>query len=241
MSRSKPEDNSPNPSTRWFEWDGSNGGVRYYDKEKKANIEVGDKFQFILLDQLGTIKGWHDASESGIYSNEVKDTRAEPFVVKAFKGGVLAEGIYKDIRDRVIAQGGHFTTNLYIGYKSEENGLAIGSLQFKGAALRAWMEFAKDNRSDLYKKALKITGSESGKKGKITFKTPVFATAPIGEETDAQALELDKQLQEYLKGYFARTRVEQADQPAPHHEDIPDSEPPPDYDQRYTGEDDPPF
>ena len=59
MSRTIPAGNTPSPVTRWFELDGAEGGVRYYDKEKKEQIEVGKKFGFILLDQLAVVKGWH--------------------------------------------------------------------------------------------------------------------------------------------------------------------------------------
>lgn len=215
MSRSNPTDNSPNPSTRWFEWDGSEGNIRYYDKTTKGNVTVDLPFTFMLLDQLACVKGWHDSSESGIFSNEVKDTRAETLVVKAFKGGVLAEGFYSAIRDKIIAQGGHFTSNCYIAFKpsgddSEDATLAIGSLQFKGAALSSWMEFAKKRRADLYTSAIRITGFHEGKKGKIIFRVPTFALVPVSDEANAQATELDRELQEYLKSYFGRTRVEQA-------------------------------
>lgn len=224
MSRSNPTDNSPNPAKRWFEWDGSTGNIRYYDKTAKETVRVGDKFTFMLLDQLATIKGWHDASESGIFSNEVKDTRSEPFVVKAFKmKEPIAEGFYKNIRDRVIAAGGHFTTNCYIAFKSAGEGLEIGSLQFKGSVLSAWMEFAKENCSNLFDKAVRIDGSEQGKKGNITFFTPKFTLIAASEEGNAQATDLDRVLQEYLKGYFGRTRVEQA---APVDEHPADNPPP---------------
>lgn len=213
MSRSNPTDNTPNPSTRWHEWQGENGVVRYYDKEKKENITVKLPFTFILLDETATVKGWHDASDSGIFSNEVRDTRAETLVVKAFKGGILAEGFYANIRDRVGAQGGHFTTNLYIGYKDSNGNLAIGSLQLKGAALNSWVEFKKANRQDIYKKAVKINGYVEGKKGKITFRTPTFAIAEIAEKTNTEAVALDSILQHYLKGYFSRTRTDQVAKP----------------------------
>lgn len=215
MSRSNPVDNSPNPATRWFEWDGSEGNIRYYDKAAKETVTVDLPFTFMLLDQLACVKGWHDSSESGIFSNEVKDTRAETLVVKAFKGGVLAEGFYSAIRDKIIAQGGHFTSNCYIAFKpsgddSEDATLAIGSLQFKGAALSSWMEFAKKRRADLYTSAIRITGFHEGKKGKIIFRVPTFALVPVSDEANAQATDLDRELQEYLKSYFGRTRVEQA-------------------------------
>jgi hypothetical protein len=216
MSRSNPNENgTPNPAVKWFEWNGENGVVRYYDKEKKQNVDVGSDFTFLLLDQLGTVRGWHDASESGIYANEVKDTRQEAMIVKSFKGGTLAEGIYKNIKDRVNSLGGQFVTNCYIAFKNGGDKLSIGSLRFKGAALGAWMEFCKQQRADIYKKAIRIHGFTEGKKGRITFRMPVLTTKDISPETDAAAVALDKQLQEFLAGYFKRTKREQVE--TPHH------------------------
>lgn len=195
-----------------MEWDGQSGCLSYYDKATKDNVPVGNKFTFILLDQLACIKGWHDASESGIFSNEVKDTRRDPLVVKAFKSnGVLAQGVYAQIRDRVKAVGGKFHANLYIAYR-EQDQMKIGSIMLKGAALREWMEFSKEHKSELFKKAVQITGSKEGKKGSITYATPVFAMKEITEETDNQATELDRQLQIYLTQYLNRPTIQTAEE-----------------------------
>lgn len=211
MSRSNPTENgTPNPATRWFEWNGEQGVVRYYDKEAKKNVDIGNDFSFILLDQLGSVRGWHEASGSGIYSNEVKDTRQDVLVVKAFKGGTLAEGLYKDIKLEVNAEGGQFVANCYIAFK-QDTGLAIGSLRFKGAALGAWMEFCKAHRADLYKKAVRINGYTEGKKGRVVFRVPVLSLKDIAPQTDAEAIALDQQLQEFLASYFARTRRDQVE------------------------------
>lgn len=219
MSRSRPTDNTPNPSTRWFEWAGGAGEIKYYDKDKKETVTVGDKFTFILLDQLATVKGWHDPSAKGIFSNEVRDTRSDILVVKTFGGKTLAEGLYSQIKDRVSASGGHFTTNLYIAYKDGAE-LKIGSLQFKGAALSAWMEFSKAFRNDIYKQAININGSTEGKKGSVKFKTPNFDLQDISEDTNKKATELDTQLQAFLEGYFKRTHIERVDDQLPGEEDF---------------------
>ena len=214
MSRSNPSENGlPNPATRWFEWNGELGTVRYYDREAKKNVDVGADFTFMLLDQLGSVRGWHDASESGIYSNEVKDTTQEVLIVKSFKGGTLAEGLYREIKDHVTSKavGGQFVANLYIAYKADSGDLEIGSLRFKGAALGAWMEFCKANRADLYKKAIRINGFTEGKKGRIVYRMPVLSAANVSPETDRLAIGLDATLQEFLKSYFKRTKRDQAD------------------------------
>jgi len=208
MSRSQPNTNEPNPATKFYEWSGGNGGLHFYDKEDKKQVEVALPFTFLLLDQLATVKGWHDPSESGIYANEVRDTRSEPFVVKSFKGGIIAEGIYKQVKDKIKAEGGKFVTNLYIAYK--EGTLKLGSLQFKGAALQEWMEFVKNNKNAIYDKAIVVEGFKEGKKGSVSYKVPTFRLKEITPETNEEAKKVDEVLQAYLTGYFKRTKVEQA-------------------------------
>lgn len=224
MSRSNPHENgTPNPATRWFEWNGEAGTVRYYDREAKQNVEVGSDFTFILLDRLGTVGGWHDASSSAIYANEVKDTRQDVLVVKAFKGGTLAEGLYKDIKDRVNTAGGQFVANCYIAFKNGGDKLAIGSMKFKGAALGAWMDFEKEHRRELYEKAIRIHGCTEGKKGRVVFRVPVLSLVPISEDTNEAAIALDQQVQDYLTGYLKRTKRDQAEAQPAHvrDEDVP--------------------
>mgnify|MGYP001616162452 FL=1 len=215
MSRSNPSEHAANPSTRWFEWNGETGTVRYYDRDAKVNIDVGTNFSFVLLDELGSVRGWHDPSQSGIYSNEVRDTREHVLIVKAFKGGTLAEGLYAAIKDRVGAVGGHYVANCYIAFKAS-GVLTLGSLRFKGAALGAWMEFRKSHRSELYTKGVCITGYTEGKKGRIVFRVPVLKVVELTPETNDAATALDKQLQVYLDGYLSKTKRDQAETVATH-------------------------
>lgn len=217
MSRSNPHASGlVNPAKRVFEWNSENGGVRYYDKDAKKQVELGSDFSFVLLDQLGSVRGWHDASSSGIYSNEVRDTRAEILLVKAFKGGQLAQGVYKDIKDRVAASGGKFVSNCYIAYKGDNGEFELGVLRFKGAGLQSWMEFTKANRADLYKKGVKITGAVDCKKGRIVYKTPTLKLVDLSEATNDAAIALDVELQEFLETYLNQNKRVQTDVAATH-------------------------
>jgi hypothetical protein len=221
MSRSNPSDGVRNPATRWFTWaaGGDQGYVEWYDKDAKVNRKVDGAFTFLLLDELSTVKGWHEPSESGIYANEVRDLRQETLIVRSFKGGELASGIYANIRDKIIANGGHYHGSLYIGYK-EGDALKLGNLGLKGAALSAWMEFKKaaPSKKDASGKSLKayfvdaviITGFADGKKGGTKFRTPVFALKAVGEATNQQALALDAELQAFLADYLKRPKAEAA-------------------------------
>lgn len=206
MSRSNPTENAPHPSTRWFDWNGAEGHFRYYDKEKQERVDLKPDFTFILLDTLMSVRGWHEPSESGIVSNEVRDTRFEPMAVRAFKGGNIASGLYAEIRESVAAAGGHFTVTLYCGFK-DGGKLVMGAVQLKGAALSAWFEFAKKNRKAIYEMGVRVKGSKKDKKGKVEFHVPVFSLVSVSEDTNKEAVFLDTELQEYLKDYLARTRI----------------------------------
>jgi hypothetical protein len=236
MSRSNPTVNEPNPATKWFEWNGETGTVRYYDKDLKRNLDVPLPFPFLLLDELASVRGWHEASKSGIFSNEVRDTSTDALIVKAFKGGTLAEGLYKSIKDRVNTQGGQYVANCYIAYKNGGPTLSTASLRFKGAALGGWMEFRKANRRALYERAVKITGYTEGKKGKVTFRVPTFALVDVSPETQDQALLLDQTLQAWLESYLQRRTRDQAEEPAHIAED-----PGPDHDAPMLTDDEIPF
>jgi hypothetical protein len=247
MSRSNPTEAARNPSTRWFQFaSGDNGGfVRYYDKEAKQNInlgnpDIGGTFVFLLLDELATVSGWHDPSQSAIFANEVRDTRQDTFVVKSFEGGELASGLYAGIKDRITAVGGHYVSSCYIAYKDGDS-LKLGNIRFKGAALSAWMEFkkqcpAKKDASGksvkaYYLDAVKIEGFEQLKKGGTTYRIPKFSLISVSDDTNKQALGLDAELQSYLSDYLKRPRAEAAassakTSPAPgKFDDMPDDLP----------------
>lgn len=211
MSRSNQTD-LVNPSVRWMEWNGEKGNIKFWDKTLEQKVEIDPTITFIVLDQLAVIKGWNDASDSGIYSNEVKDTVKAPFTVKAFKGGLIAQGFYKDIKDKISANGGHFTASIYVAIKID-NVLQIANLQLKGAALNSWIEFVKKNRSEIYKKAIKITGVEEGTKGRVTFRVPVFGLQSVSDDTNNIANALDCELQAYLKVMFNKPQSEQVQPP----------------------------
>lgn len=225
MSRSNPTEGQRNPSTRWFEWAGGDDGgfVRWYNKDTKADVKIDGPFTFLLLDELASVKGWHEPSESSIYANEVRDLRQETLVVRSFKGGELASGLYSDIKDRIVAKGGHYHASIYIAYKDGEE-LRLGNLGLKGAALGAWMEFKKaaptkkdasgKNVKAYFVDAVTIASFAQEKKGGTTYRVPVFALKAVGEATNQQAVALDAELQAFLADYFKRPKSE-ASKPAP--------------------------
>lgn len=205
MSRSEPVNRSINPATRFFEWaGGSDGGfLRYYDKESKQKVDVPVPFTFLVLDELSVIKGWNDASESGITSNEVRNITRDELRVRAFKGGNIATGLYSDIKNRAKAAGGHFQVSIYIAFKGENGELEIGNIGLKGSGFRKWIDFRSEvGNSAVYDQAVVVNGYEDDKKGATRFRTPVFVLKECSDATKTEAEELDKQLQTYLKEYL---------------------------------------
>ncbi len=215
MSRSNPQGGATNPAEFRFEWDGANGGVRYWDKAKEEQVEIGNKFTFIFLDQVGTVRGYSKRHGS-IFSNEVRDTKAQPLVVRWKNGdqsGELCSGIWQEIKDTVTARGGKFAANCYVAFKQGE-ALKIGVIQFKGASLNSWIDFMKKNRAAVHEKAVKIDGATDHTSGDVDYKCPVFKIVELSAETNAEAVELDKALQEHFKAYFSQPTKARAAQTA---------------------------
>ena len=217
MSRSQPSNRVPNPCSRWFEWNGEKGNLRYYDRDEQKSVTVALPFTFLLLDgEMKTVRGFDQKGNCRIYANEVRDTTTDPFVVKSFNSGTIAEGKYRNIQRDIDAAGGHFTASLYIAFKKDGSAeYVLGNVGLKTSALAAWVDFSKKNASDLYEKAISITSFTEGQNGRIVYRMPVFTLVEVSTAAQNAALGLDNELQTYLAAYLKRTtsdRVEaQAD------------------------------
>jgi len=182
------------PVKKYLSWSSNEKCFTYWDKEAKENKKLPIPVKFIHYDEMATIKGWHDASGSGIYSNEVKSTKNEPFSVRAFKGGEIANGLYQDIKSKVNSAGGDYHVSLY----AELNG-EIVNFSFKGAALMTWSDFAKENRKSFLGNYINVVGALDAKKGSVKYSTPVFQ---IGASIEASASDLADKNYDGLKDYF---------------------------------------
>ena len=183
------------PVKKYLSWSSNDKCFKYYDKEQGKDVLVKLPLTFVHLDELATIKGWHEASESGIYSNEVRSTRLEELNVRSFKGGEIIKGIYQDIKLRVQGAGGVFHTSIYVYLNGE-----IVNLSFKGAALMGWSDFAKENRKSFLGNTIEILTSAEGKKGAVKFSTPVFTLGkPIALSENEKAEDAYGALKSYLE------------------------------------------
>lgn len=212
MSRSNRVD-AVNPANRFFEWKGGEGELTYFDKSIGENgevVQVEFPFRFMVLDVLAGAAG--GITVNGQYqkywSNAVRNTKKQQLIVRS-KGGTVARGYYEDIRGR---DGIKFQQSIYIAFREGEGELQIGCLKLTGAALGAWFDFRKVQK-DIYAGAISIDGrGEKETNGVTVFYRPVFShVATVSEESEAQAVELDKHLQEYFTMYFSNAAIEEVE------------------------------
>lgn len=194
---------SSNPTTKYLEWKSNDKCFRYYDKDAGENVEVQLPLKFAFLNHYHTVKGWHDKNQAGIYSNEVYFIGSEPMTVRSFKpkGFVVADGLYKDIKTQVAAQGGKYHRSVYVML---EDG-TIANLAFKGAVVREWSEFYNTLKTVEDTNWVEINEAADQKKGSVQYSTPLFS---IGKKfTPAQDAKVDEaanRLRVHMDAYFSK-------------------------------------
>lgn len=190
---------SSNPTSKYLEWKSNDKAFSYYDKEAGQNVKVELPLKFVFLQHYHTVKGWNDASASGIYSNEVFYIGSEPMTVRSFKGGVLAEGLYKDIKSNIVNAGGKYHRSVYVML---EDG-TIANLSFKGAVVREWSDFMEANRSLTDAQWIEVKEAREEKKGSVKYSVPSFKMGPaLSKQDSSNADSVASTLKSYLDGYF---------------------------------------
>ena len=193
-----------NPATKFIDWKSNDKCFSFYDRETSANVAIPLPFKFLVLEELHTIKGWNDASSSQINSNEVKFISRDEMTVKPFKGNEIAKGLYKDIKERIKAAGGHYVKSVYCML---EDG-SIANLQLKGAACQSYGDFTAKTRSRLTDEWVVVDKAIDGKKGAVKYTTPGFAFDKSLSESEADlADEAYNNLEAYLKTYLAKSET----------------------------------
>ena len=163
----------PSPVKRYYQWGSDAKGFKWYDKDAKEN-KVEFPLSVAFITSRSTVRGWHDATESAIYANEVKNTAQETLNVyssKPAKNGntLLATGIYKNIKGDL--QGGHFEKVIY----AYQEGVGVVKINLKGSSLQAYSNFEKENKPQvLFDNLLTVDTFESAKKGATKYTVPNF-------------------------------------------------------------------
>lgn len=201
---------SKNPAQAFLEWRSSEKCFRFWDKEKEQHQFVPLPFKFLWLREYTTIKGFSDNHQGGIWSNEISSFN-QPLKVSVkskLSGGIetIAEGLYKDIKEKLKSAGGRYTKSVYVMTPKG----AILNLQLTGAAFSAWLEFTKKTQARLQDEWIEVTDVVEGKKGATVFYTPDFKfSGSLTNEEAAKADEAFKPLEDYLEVYFKPTKAEE--------------------------------
>lgn len=203
---SETKGHSTNPAKRFLNWKSNDKEFAYYDKEKKENISVALPFKFQFLEHFSTIKGWNDANQTGIYSNEIMFTSKEELTVKMFNGMEIATGLYADIRSKVRDAGGKYHRSVYV---LDENG-EIVNIQMKGAVVSAYSVFmdgdkkanVKGHKHLIENNWIVIKEFQSLKKGATKYTVPIFEIGePFTSDEFEKANESYKEIEAYFKKY----------------------------------------
>ncbi|MGJ8762113.1 MAG: hypothetical protein ACSHXA_16340 [Polaribacter sp.] len=197
----RPTNGSTSPVTKYLNWKSNDKSFAYYDKEQGKNVLVELPIKFLFLEHYHTVKGWNDASESGIYSNDVYSIGKEELSVKAFKGGEIGKGLYKDIKEQIKNAGAVYHRSVY-GMLPDGS---IVNVQLKGSGVKAYSDFYNDNNHLLDNQWIEINQAKEGKKGAVKFTTPEFKIGEnITKAEDKLANDAASKLQGYMDTYFGR-------------------------------------
>jgi len=183
------------PVAKYVTWSSNDKCFSFYDKEKKENVLLKLPIKLIHFRDFASVKGFHDASNSSIYSNEVSSVKNEPLFVRSFKGGELIKGLYADIKLKLKDLGGKYNMSMYAMIDGELVNISIG-----GAILQHWSDFSKDNRGKFLTNYINVDSALDLKKGSVKYSVPVFALGEaIEANVSAEADKLDDELLDYFK------------------------------------------
>jgi hypothetical protein len=189
-----------NPTQKFIKWSGSKGKFYFHDKTQSKEIIFENPFYLVIVDQLATITGFNDKSQSQIYSNEVHNIMNEPLRVKSFKGGDIVTGLYKEIVPQLNGTGAKYAKSVYGVVKKQSGTLELVNVQFSGSALTELIETKiKDGECILLSPSTEVC-----KKGKTEYYKPkiVKVNLDIQLYEDAKTLYKDVLLP-YLNQYKA--------------------------------------
>lgn len=172
MSRaSEFQNNYVKPAQMYLQWSSEDKCFKHYNGATSQNELINLPLKFCVLKEFHTVKGWHDKSQSGIYSNEVKAIGSEQVEVKSFKGGTLAKGIYKEIKEIIQNVGGVYYKSIYAML---ENGTVV-NISIKGANVKAWGDLVNQSRSKLATNWIEVNSASEEKKGRVVYSIADFA------------------------------------------------------------------
>lgn len=232
MSRTKPSEHETNPTEYKMEWVGHEAGGYFsvWNRDEKKEIKVELPLRFAFLDCTKAVGGFLENVSRSPYSNEVRYTKHQPFDVRYYKDGnqhPVAKGLWNDIKGDIGQKGAKFVNVVYAtlltSTSDEVPGGSLVKLPLMGAAGSSWINLdIADGQS------FSITGFEDKKKGRTSYRAPVFELIDISDDESATADEQDEALQKYLSSVIGNEEKVDDDKPPALDKDAPAEEPHPD-------------
>ena len=177
--------NAVNPAELRITWKSADKSFVSYNtttkiKETLANVK------FAVLYQTVSIAGFSESQNLGIFSNEIKDIKGEVLTVRT-KNGVLLEGCFDSIKEKLASVGASFANNLYVQLGTGE--LAV--IQLSSSALKSWFDYKTANSKKLVSNWVVVSGVEDHKKGAVKYSTPVLTIGDILTSQENQSAEIN--------------------------------------------------
>lgn len=210
----RPQTKGSNPATKFLTYKSETKNFEYWNKETETKCFIEAPFKFLFLEHYHTVKGWHDATQRGIVSNEVYAISSDPLKVRTFGGLEIANGLYKDIKEKVKLSGGVYYRSVYVMLENGE----LANLQLKGAVVgglskdfaisktdvEGYSDFYKKNNRLLDNQWIEVTEFADAKKGATKYSIPVFKLgSAISPSDNENANNCAKLLQDYITDYAA--------------------------------------
>lgn len=209
QGRRKPDNQVlTNPVKFFIQWKSKEESFIYYNKDKKEDVKMPKPFVFIPLSMCFTLKGYNQKKQKSYISNEVENLESDILTIRSYditkKANTEWSGVFKDLK-KIMDDNIKYTISLYSGIKSKKGAMTLVNLQMNGAALFHWFEFAKKN--DIWANAIKVEKDTDEVNGAVKYKAPVYEIAPLSKEDDVEAGKLQKEIESYLKDYFAKNKA----------------------------------
>lgn len=202
-----------NPAVYFASWKSTEEGFVHYDKVNKTNIVIPLPFTFIPLAKAVCIKGYNEPKKTSYISNEVKDPKKDPFVIRAYnnvtkKSSIAFTGLWESISEAVKASDGAWTESIYAAAKDANGNLQIVNIQLNGSGITHWFDFIKANK--IFGNAVTVKEFSNEKKGSNKYKAPVFSITKISESTSIKAAPLQQEILAFLEEYWAKNKADES-------------------------------
>lgn len=209
MSLSNPKEVLARPAKKYIQFNGEKGIFTYwhaFDKDdpkyseatKGERREISIENAIVLDSDLFSVTGYN--KERGYFgTNEVRSPSDE-LVVRFFKENKADfRGNYEAVKNHVGREG-RYTKCIYLYLNGE-----IVHLQIAGTCLSSWFDIENDRKKIVTHtiRVKDILVGDQGKKSEYRYATFEYGS-PFSDEEKAEAIEADKELQEYLKKYFSK-------------------------------------